>query len=158
VVALGAPTDDRRGSATLRLEGYRAALADAGVAVDPALEVAAATWHRAGGERAVLDLLDARIGFDAVFAFNDALAHGVLHALHRRRVAVPQDVAVVGFDDTEESSYSTPTLTSVEPGRAEIARTAVELLVQRSAGDDAPHEPVLVTAPFTLQLRESSGA
>jgi DNA-binding LacI/PurR family transcriptional regulator len=159
VVALGAPPDDRPGSATLRLEGYRGALADAGLAVDPALEVVAATWHRAGGERAVLELLDAGVAFDAVFAFNDALAHGVLHALHRRRVSVPQDVAVVGFDDTEESSYSTPTLTSVEPGRAEIARTAVELLVRRSAGEGTgadEHEPVLVTAPFTLQVREST--
>jgi DNA-binding LacI/PurR family transcriptional regulator len=74
-------------------------------------------------------------------------------------VRVPQDVAVVGFDDTEESSYSTPTLTSVEPGRAEIARTAVELLVRRSTGEGAgpgEHEPVLVTAPFTLQVREST--
>jgi DNA-binding LacI/PurR family transcriptional regulator len=158
VAAIGVGHEGRPGSATLRLEGYRAALAEAGLPVLPELEVATTGWHRAGGEQAVLGLLDRGTPFDAVVAFNDALAHGVLHALHRRRVAVPEDVAVVGFDDTEESSYSTPTLTSVEPGRAQIAQAAVELLVRRAeegrTGDARRAE--LVVAPFTLQVREST--
>jgi DNA-binding LacI/PurR family transcriptional regulator len=156
IAAVGAHLGDAMGSAVLRLEGYRRALATAGLRYDPSLVVEAGLWHRSTGEKAVLGLLDGGVVFDAVFAFNDALAHEALHALHVRRIRVPQEVAVVGFDDIEESSYSTPTLTSIAPGRQEIADRAVELLVSRITGSAHPHEPQLVVAPFELHVRQST--
>lgn len=159
IAAVGAHVGEEMGSAVLRLEGYRRALGAAGLEYDPSLVAEARLWHRSTGERAVLGLLDRGVVFDAVFAFNDALAHGALRALHARRVDVPEEVAVVGFDDIEESSYSTPTLTSIAPGRQQIADRAVELLVTRVAGTEQRHRPPeLVVAPFELRIRQSTGA
>lgn len=159
IAAVGAHRGEETGSAALRLRGYRQALEAGGLEYDPALVAPAGLWHRSTGERAVLDLLADGVGFDAVFAFNDALAHGALHALHVRRIGVPDDVAVVGFDDIEESAYSTPTLTSIAPGRESIAARAVQLLVERadaSARQDRP--PALVVAPYELRVRQSTGS
>jgi DNA-binding LacI/PurR family transcriptional regulator len=91
---------------------------------------------------------------DAVFALNDTLALGALRVLVRQGVRVPDDVAVAGFDDIEEARYSTPSLTSVDPGRAKIARAAVDLLVERMSGprDDQTE----VVAPYSLRVREST--
>jgi DNA-binding LacI/PurR family transcriptional regulator len=157
IAAVGAHPGETIGSAGLRLDGYRQALAAAGLPYDPALVAPAGLWHRSTGEQAVLGLLEAGAVFDGVVAFNDALAHGALHALHARGIRVPDEVAVVGFDDIEESAYSTPTLTSVAPGRDDIAARAVQLLVrrttQRSGGERAPE---LVVAPYELRVRQST--
>ena len=59
---------------------------------------------------------------DAVFCFNDLLALGALRALHEAGLRVPEDVAVVGFDDIEDGRYSAPTLTTVAPDKDRIAR------------------------------------
>jgi len=145
-------------AAALRLQGYRRALESAGRPYDPGLVASTTAWNRSTGERAMLDLLDSGAEFDAVFAFNDALAHGVLHALHLRSVGVPGQVAVVGFDDTEESAYSTPTLTSISPGRDLIAERAVALMVGMvtPGARDRGAVPAFVVAPFTLVVRGST--
>ena len=95
-------------SARLRLQGYRKALREHGLEPDPALEAPAAAWHRADGAAAVRGLLAGTDRPDALFCFNDLLALGALRALHEAGVRVPEDVAVVGFDDIEEARYSTP--------------------------------------------------
>jgi DNA-binding LacI/PurR family transcriptional regulator len=99
-------------------------------------------------------LLDSGVEIDGVFAMNDALALGALHALHVRRVAVPGRVAVIGFDDVDDARYAEPPLSSVAPGRDEIAQTAVDLLVERIAGSQVP--PRQVVADFTVVEREST--
>ena len=140
IVALGAHRTQEVGSAPLRLAGYRAALTDAGIAPDPALEVETSqSWNHATGARAVANLLDEGVQFDAVFAFNDSLALGALHELQVRGHQVPQDVAVVGFDAIEEGQYSNPTLTTVDPGRAEIPREAVRMIDERKRGVAGAH-------------------
>ena len=113
-------------------------------------------WHRSTGAEAMAGLLDAGVEVDAVFALNDALALGALHTLHVRRIEVPEQVAVVGFDDIDESRYAVPSLTTIEPGREQIARTAVDLLVRRIAepGDTRPFQRVV--ADFSLVGREST--
>lgn len=156
IAVVGANQDEKMGSSTLRLQGYREALAAAGVEYDPRLVVPAGPWNRSTGEQAVRQLVEDGIEFDAVFAFNDAMAHGALHALHTLHIAVPERVAVVGFDDIEDSAYSTPTLTSVAPGRQEIADAAVRLLVARADRSTAGSPPALVVAPYSLQVREST--
>jgi DNA-binding LacI/PurR family transcriptional regulator len=141
----------------LRRAGCEEALRQAGVPLDEALMIATGGWHRRDGAAALDALLDSGIPFDAVFAFNDALALGALWALLQRGVAVPDAVAVVGFDDTEDSRFSFPTLTTVSPGRAFIARTAVDLLAARIADPEAAGEPRSITADFELVVRDSSG-
>lgn len=142
------------GSAGLRLRGHREALADAGVEADEALLAAAGLWHRRQGAEAVRALLAAGVDFDAVFAFNDTLALGALHALQSAGRRVPDDVAVIGFDDLDEGRYSLPTLTTVDPGRRQIAEAAVEALVRRIADPSAPPERTEV--PFAVVPREST--
>ncbi len=70
---------------------------------------------------------------------------------------VPQDVAIIGFDDIDEAKYSLPSLTTVDPGRREIARIAVELLLERIGGS-APAPRRELRSPFRIVQRESTGA
>ena len=156
IAVVGAHPGESSGSAALRLEGYRAALEAAGLPYDPAFVGEAGLWHRSTGADAMSRLLDAGIDVDGVFAMNDALALGVLHTLHARGIGVPDQVAVIGFDDIEEAQYSSPTLSSISPGREQIARTAVDLLRQRIARGDGAGAPRTVVADFEVVPRESS--
>jgi DNA-binding LacI/PurR family transcriptional regulator len=99
-------------------------------------------------------LLASGAKFDAVLGLNDTLALGAIRVLARHGIRIPDDVAVVGFDDIDEASYSTPTLTTVDPGRRQIARIAVELLVERMGGADSEHREIV--APYELHIREST--
>src|SRR3712207_4885300 len=92
---------------------------------------------------------------DALFCFNDLLALGAVRGLSEAGVRVPADVAVVGFDDIEQARFSVPTLTSVAPDKAAIAREAVAHLARRLSGGAAA-TPKEVTVTFTLQVREST--
>jgi DNA-binding LacI/PurR family transcriptional regulator len=92
---------------------------------------------------------------DAVFCFNDLLALGVLRALHDAGVRVPDDVAVVGFDDLEESAYAVPSLTTISPDKREIAGCAVSLLIDRIRGRRTG-PPERFEPPFRLAVREST--
>jgi DNA-binding LacI/PurR family transcriptional regulator len=157
IAVVGVHPGEEVGSAALRLEGYRAALTAAGVAPDPALEGEAGLWHRATGAAAMARLLDSGARPDAVFGFNDALALGAMHELQVRGLRIPDDVAVVGFDAIDEGRYANPTLTTVDPGREEIARTAVKLLHDRARGD-GPAEPQRVVAPYQVVVGGSTAA
>ncbi|CAM5496008.1 LacI family DNA-binding transcriptional regulator [Leifsonia shinshuensis] len=157
VVALGAHPGEEIGSAALRLAGYREALAAAGVPADDELVVPVGSWHRRDGADAMRGLLARGVDFDGVVAFNDVLALGALRVLQEAGLRVPEDVAVIGFDDIDETQYSMPALSTIDPGREEIARTAVELLVRRIEGGPAPFTPEEVFVPYRLIPRESTG-
>ncbi|MDR1265337.1 MAG: LacI family transcriptional regulator [Propionibacteriaceae bacterium] len=137
IAALGAHANAVQSTAARRLAGHRQALAEAGLGEDPALFVPANPWHRLTGAQAMVGLLDSGVEIDAVFAFNDALALGALHVLNRRGVKVPDDVAIIGFDDIDDVRYSLPTISSVDPGRDRLAQAAVERLLARIAGQHA---------------------
>ncbi len=156
IALIGSNQREGLASSTLREDGYREAIEAAGLEVDPALIGEASLWHRSSGSEVMGRMLDAGVKIDAVFGLNDALALGALHALHERGIAVPDEVAVVGFDDIDEAAYSYPTLTTVAPGREQIARTAVELLHQRiTEGADAS-PPRQVVADYSIVVRESA--
>jgi DNA-binding LacI/PurR family transcriptional regulator len=155
IAVVGAHAGEVIGSAALRLAGYERALADAGIPFDPALVGEAGLWHRATGAETMGRLLDSGIGIDAVFALNDAMALGALHALHERRIDLPGDIALIGFDDVDDVRYSVPTISSVDPGRDEIARTAVDLLVRRIGGTTEPFRRVVPDA--RVVGRQSTG-
>ncbi|MEV6282599.1 LacI family DNA-binding transcriptional regulator [Kribbella sp. NPDC051770] len=145
VVLLGDAAANKSGR--LRREGFRKALAEAGL---EAQEELAIPWTREAGRAAVDKLRRA----DAVFALNDSLALGVLAGCAELGVDVPGELAVVGFDDVEEAQYSTPPLTSVAPSVGQIARRGVELLAQRLA--DPTRTPEHVTTDFRLVVRGST--
>jgi DNA-binding LacI/PurR family transcriptional regulator len=146
------------GTATLRMRGLREAFARAGMEVDESLVIPVRFYHRADGASAMARLLDMPEPPDAVFCFSDLLALGALRVALARGLAVPRDLAIVGFDDIEDGRYATPTLTTIAPDKAEIARAAVRQLVARiegaeGAGRSPSHE---IEAPFRLVAREST--
>jgi DNA-binding LacI/PurR family transcriptional regulator len=115
----------------------------------------AASYHRADGAEAMRRLLELEDPPDAVFCFTDLLALGALRTLLSRDIAVPEQIAIAGFDDIEDGRFSTPTLTTIAPDKDELARVAVELLASRIAGEpQAP--PREVQAAHRLVVREST--
>lgn len=156
IAVLGAHPDGPVGTGASRLQGYHDALMHAGIEPEPSLVMDAALWHRSYGVDATERLLRSGAEFDAVVCFNDALALGAMRALQRRGLRIPDDVAVVGFDDIEDSQFSTPSLTTVSPERDEIARTAVDMLVRMIDGDLGRLPAQLVETGFNLVVRESS--
>lgn len=154
IALVGAHEGERSGSAGLRLAGYRTALEARGRRVDEALLVPAATWHRSDGLRAARDLIAREVDFDALFALNDTLAFGAIRALEESGRVVPDDVAVIGFDNVDEGAYWHPALTTVDPGREWIVRRAVEALIERIEGSDAA--PRTLLADFRIVERESA--
>jgi LacI family transcriptional regulator len=116
-----------------RLAGFRAALAGAGILLDPEL-VVHSDWRLPWGTAAAHKLLDLADPPTAIFGFNDNVAIGALHAAHERRLSVPDDLSVVGFDDTHQAVIVTPRLTSVSQPLAELGRTGVSLLIRLLEG------------------------
>ncbi|GAA4423102.1 LacI family DNA-binding transcriptional regulator [Georgenia halophila] len=156
IAVVGVHPGEVVGSAGLRLQGYEEALAEAGIERDPALYGAVGPWGRANGAQAIGTMLDAGTVPDAVFGLNDTLALGAMHEMQVRGLRVPEDVAVIGFDDIEEAQYSTPTLSSAHFDRDEVARTALQLLEARFAAR-VPPEPRRVATEFRIVERGSTG-
>jgi LacI family transcriptional regulator len=112
-----------------RLLGFRAALAAAGILLEPEL-VVYSDWRTPRGTAAADQLLSLRNPPTAIFGFNDNVAIGALHAARDRGLRVPEDLSVVGFDDTAQAVIVTPQLTSVRQPLAELGRTGVSLLTR----------------------------
>ena len=141
--------------ASRRLQGFDDAVARHGL---PRLGMLVADdFTVEAGTRAVYSLLDEDGAErpDAIVAANDLLAIGCIQALRRRRLSVPDDVAVTGMDDTEIAAVFSPSLTSVALGSRERGKAAAELLLRRMGGEQGPAQRVHV-AP-RLVVRESSG-
>lgn len=156
IVLLGAHPSEAGGTAGLRFAGYRAALKNSGLTLDEALVVPIQTWDRSNGAAAMSRFLEAGHGFDAVFAMNDDLALGVLRALQEHGRRVPEDVAVIGFDDVDEGRFVFPSLSTVDPGRRQIAELAVDMLLDRIAKPSSGVAPRVVAPPFRVIAREST--
>lgn len=154
IAIVGAHEGEIVGSAGLRLEGYRRAHIEAGLEVREELIGYVERWHRSDGAVTMQTVLDRGVTVDAVFGLNDMLALGALRTLQNRGYRVPDDVAVVGFDNLEESRYSLPPLTTVDPGIAEIAESALSILEARMAGETSPHRRL--NSGFAIRVRESS--
>ncbi|WP_214403798.1 LacI family DNA-binding transcriptional regulator [Pseudonocardia lacus] len=133
-----------------RLTGYHRGLAHAGLPIGP---IAFGDFTRLSGERAMTELLERDPDLDAVFAANDLMAVGALRVLRAAGRRVPEDVAVVGYDDVELASLTEPALTSVHQPVSEQADTMTGLLL-RQIGGAAPGDPVLL--PVELVHRDSS--
>lgn len=146
------------GTGAVRRRGYRKALKAAGLDHDPALELAGTGYHREDGAAAMRALLELRDPPDAVFCFNDLLALGALRTLTEAGLKVPDDIAVIGFDDIEDGRYSSPTLSTISPDKDWLAEQAVSLLLERISGKTGDPTPRDLAVPYTLEVRESSAS
>ncbi|MEV6813815.1 substrate-binding domain-containing protein, partial [Micromonospora sp. NPDC051296] len=132
-----------------RLAGYRDTVAAAGL---PEM-VAVGDFTRESGAAAMRELLAAHPDLDAVFAASDLMAHAALRTLREAGRRVPDDVAVIGFDDIETAAYTDPPLTTVRQPILELGRQGTRLLLRLAAGE--PVEPALIL-PTELVIRESA--
>ena len=132
-----------------RLEGYRAGLAAAGLAYDPAL-VAVGDFSAASGEAAARQLLPAAP--TAIVAASDLMAVGATRALVAAGLRVPEDVSVVGFDDLPLATLVRPELTTVRQDPARIGAAAADAVLERIEGEPANR----TTVPVELVVRASS--
>ena len=135
-----------------RLAGWRRALREAGLDADEAL-VEPGTFSAESGALGMQRLLARVPDVDAVFAANDLMAVGALRALRDAGRSVPDDVAVVGFDDSETASSAEPALTSVAQDVERTGHLMAELLLEQVAGATEPRQEIL---PTHLVVRAST--
>ena len=139
-----------------RLQGYRDALEEVGVPFDPTLVQGQDTWDESGGFESALRLLALSQPPTALFCASDTLAFGALDALRERSVKVPEDVAVVGFDDSLAAAQKRPPLSSVALPFDEMGQLAMKLLL--AALREGKREATVHRLPCTLVRRASSGS
>lgn len=145
--------DPTHRSADLRLKGFRRALREAGIDGDPQYEVAGA-FSFASGLAAGMQLLSATHRPTAILASNDDMATGVLQIAHELQITVPDQLTVVGFDDTSIASMVWPQLTTIRQPIYEMSRLATDMLLhQLETGQTSPSSQI----DYQLILRQSSG-
>ncbi|MDX6313995.1 MAG: LacI family transcriptional regulator [Streptomyces sp.] len=118
-----------------RLDGYRAAVEAAGVAVDDELVMQGDFYHE-GGFTACGRLMDLAEPPTAIFASSDQMALGAIEALRRRGLRVPEDVSVVGFDDLPEVRWCAPPLTTVRQPLVEMGKLAARTVLRQARGEE----------------------
>ncbi len=137
-----------------RFVGYRLGLRDCGLVLDQRLLIPG-DFQFADGQKAVTALFDGSgRGCDAIVAANDWMALGAMDALTSRGLRVPDDVAVVGFDDIDEARFATPSLTTVHQPPRQLGISAVRAVLARMRSDAPVADVVLETLP---RLRQSCG-
>lgn len=155
IAAIGTQPDEEYATPRQRGAGYESALRDAGLAIEPGMELSSAHYSRAEGYEAVATLLAGGAAPDALFCFSDLLAVGAMRAIFDAGLRVPDDIAVIGIDDIEEGRYSRPTLSTVSLDTAFIAREAIRRITARIEAPDVPAEQIV--APHRVLPRESTG-
>jgi diguanylate cyclase (GGDEF) domain len=138
-----------------RFKGYVETLRDHGIEPDPLLFFDAGNNHEAGGDHAARNMIAAGLPSTAVVAATDLNAVGVMRTLDAAGYRLPQDQAVVGFDDIDAASHLIPSLSSVRQQLDNLGRTAVDLLIRAQNGEDVAPGRRYVQAPFIV--RESCG-
>jgi DNA-binding LacI/PurR family transcriptional regulator len=151
---LGHEVDAWSRTSTFRIEGYRAGLRRAGLEPDDGLLVARAVGDASGAEAAFGRALDDGLELDALLCRDDLAAIGALRAMRLRGLEAPDDIAVVGWDGFGLAASLAPSLTSVAPDTVALAEAALDLLLARIAGDEAPGR--LVTVGHRLVVGESA--
>jgi hypothetical protein len=143
--------------AEVRLAAYRAALLEHGITPDPRW-IADGDYNRPSGTQAVRTILDQRRvsvhGLDALVCANDYMALGALDELGRRGINVPDQIALIGFDDVESAAASRPALTTVRQPGVELGREGLKQLLKLAGGAVNVGERVL---PVELKVRRSCG-
>ncbi|BDZ48512.1 LacI family transcriptional regulator [Frondihabitans sucicola] len=137
-----------------RIAGYRQGLEEAGLEIDDDLLIPLDGFGSGDALRAIERTLAAGTRFDGIVCRHDGVALGALRALRAAKVRVPDDVALVGWDDDTAGEFLETSLTTVRPDKQMIATTAIDLLIERIEGYDGPGRHVIV--PHTIEIRESA--
>ena len=135
----------------LRLSGAEAALSDAGIEFDYERDYEPCPFLEVGGYDAASRLVERTRDLSAIFALGDVIAFGALRAIADHGLSVPNDISLVGFDDTSFSQYSVPRITTICQNAPHLAERAAQILLDEMRGKPATHE----VAPFELIERES---
>lgn len=157
VVALGGSTDLGRGIASSRRMGWETAHLQAGLSPDPRLVVPIEDYTPHDAREAVRRLLRDGVPFDAVFAVTDLIALGALSALAEHGLRVPADVQIAGFDNLAMADYLHPGLTSIDPNHDAVARSAMNLLKRRMAGESTPAQHLTVQVSLVVRGSTQKG-
>ncbi len=151
IAAIGTVPGREGGTASQRYEGYRRAMTAAGL---PVRQESVRKFDRIQGGLAMERLLADEQPPDAVFCFNDLVAVGALAVLRQHGLTVPDDVALIGWDDIPEVSYSWPPVSSIKVDADQIAAIAVEMIIDQLSG--ARPGELHRTVGYTLVAREST--
>lgn len=138
-----------------RLKGYKQALASNDIGFDPAL-VRPGNWEPSSGYAMTLDLMALDMPPDAIFCANDMMALGCYDALRHLGRSIPDDVAVIGFDDREIAQFMHPPLSTLVLPQYEMGRTAAELLLDAEEALEAA--PTRIKVACDLIVRESTAS
>jgi LacI family transcriptional regulator len=142
-------------SARHRREGLAASLAERGIEL-PKRAILHGSWSEAWGHEAVERLMASRAKVDAIFCGSDLIARGVVDALRDRGIKVPDDVAIIGFDNWEIIAAATrPPLTTIDMNLHELGRQAGLRLLELNGGQPTPG---VTRLPCSLVIRQSCGA
>lgn len=142
-----------------RVDGYRAALAQAGITPDAGLVIDDITlWNEEGGAEGVYRLMSRGAAPTALIVASDFLVAGVYRALRELGYEIPYSISVVSFDDSPIASYVTPPVTSCQQPLREIATLATDILTQRINAGRQSSEPVhrVVNMPFIVRQSTAS--
>lgn len=154
IAFIGSQPNPQSSISALRLNGYQTALNDAGLHADKNQVVPTYGYHRQDGAVAAERLIQRGSPLpDAIFCATDLLALGALRTLLSRGIRVPDDIAIIGFDDIEDGRFTTPALSTIAPNKHTIATHAVARLAHLIAN---PASALDETTSFTLQPREST--
>lgn len=156
IAAIGPVGNRPHGTSRLRLKGYLRALEEAGLPHDPDLYPELEVFNREQGAVVAQRLLALENPPDAMFCFSDLLAIGALRVLNERGIKVPEDIAVLGWDDIAEAHYSWPPISSIRPDTDLIASTAVDLILRQL--DGVPIDAPEVYVAYALIARQSTGS
>ena len=148
----GAPT---LSNARDRYQGYRQALQAAGLTIDERL-IKEGDFKTESGNRFAKELVQSPTPPQAIFIANNLMTLGAVRALRELNIRVPDDIAIVGFDDTPWANELMPPLTVVSQPTYELGQTATQLLLNRLAKSDAPYQTA--TLHTQLIVRKSCGA
>jgi DNA-binding LacI/PurR family transcriptional regulator len=133
-----------------RLRGYQVALQEHGITPNPEL-IVVGNFQDSGGYRATQKLLSLEPRVEAVFAASDMMAFGAIRAIRERGLEVPQDIAVVGFDDIPVATYFEPPLTTVRQPMEKMGAVAFRLLLQQIQGEKVLERKVVLRTELVVR-------
>lgn len=134
-----------------RLDGYKRALKEGGIGYNPYYIVYEHTFELKNSARATKALLEREPGIDAIVYGSDTQAYGGLEGLREMNLRVPDDIAVIGFDDLPFSQLTKPPLTSVNQPMFEMGKTGSQILLDAVRNKDFTHKNVLLKSKLVLR-------
>lgn len=139
-----------------RYKGYCKALEKNGFAIDVRNVINLDNTHFDDAKMVIDDLVKKGYNFDGIFATNDWIALGALHALKGNNIKVPENVKIIGFDNVSVSRYSYPSITTIEQDKPLMGKTAAEILLDLISNKNEYNKDMHVTLPVSLVKRETT--